>query len=190
MKRMHKNPSPQPSLNGRGRNEVRVRGRIIARNESGFTLIEMIAAIVIGGIILAVAGMWIVNVTNGFILTRQNSTTALKVQAATLRLEKEFHIITAVSSGSATQLDYTNDRGGSPASHTLAFSGTTKTVQLDGNTLLDNVSGFALTYSSAYNGIFSSTWTPGDKVINLSFTLSGFGGPQNTFSMRVRSENL
>ncbi len=164
---------------------------LLSRGESGFTLIEMIAAIVIGAVILAVAGMWIVNVTNGYLLTRQSTTAAFKVQAATLRLEKEFHIITAVSSGSATRLDYTNDRGGTPSSHTLAFSGPPgSTIQLDGKTLLDDVSGFKLTYSSAYNGPFTTGWTPGDKVINLAFTISGFGGAQNTFSVRVRSENL
>ena len=165
-------------------------GRTTAGNENGFTLIEMIAAIVIGAIILAVAGMWIVNVTNGMLLTKRNTEAALKVQAATLRLEKEFHIITAVSSGSAIQLDYTNDRGGSPASHILAFSGTKNIIQLDGNTLLDNVSGFTLTYSGSYDGTFAPNWTPGDKIIDLSFTVSGAGGAQNTFSMRVRSENL
>ncbi|MDA8088778.1 MAG: prepilin-type N-terminal cleavage/methylation domain-containing protein [Nitrospiraceae bacterium] len=157
-------------------------------NESGFTLIEMIAAITIGAIIFSIAGMWIVSVTNSLLLVKQNSSTALKVQAATLRLEKEFHIITAVSSGSAAQLNYTNNRGGSPANHILAMSGTT--IQLDGNTLLDNIASFTLTYSAAYNGTFTSNWAAGDKVINLSFSMTGASGSQSTFSMRVRSGNL
>lgn len=156
--------------------------------ESGFTLIEMIIVIVVGSIILAVAGMGIANVANGLLVTKQNGATALKAQAAMMRLEKEFHIITAVSSGSATQLNYTNDKGGSSSSHTLALSGST--IQLDGNTLIDNVTGLTLTYSDTYNDTFTSTWVSADKIINVSFTLSGSGTSHSTFSMRVRPMNL
>jgi prepilin-type N-terminal cleavage/methylation domain-containing protein len=158
------------------------------QGESGFTLIETIAALVIVAIIVAVAGMGIVNVTNGMLTAKQNAATALKTQVAMMRIEKEFHIITAVSSGSATQLNYTNNKGGSPGSHALSLSGTT--IQLDGDMLVDNISSFTLTYADTYNGIFTSTWGPTNKVINLSFTMSGAGGSNSTFIMRVRPVNL
>ncbi|MDA8088170.1 MAG: prepilin-type N-terminal cleavage/methylation domain-containing protein [Nitrospiraceae bacterium] len=162
--------------------------RHLRHNRGGFTLIEMIVAIAIGAIILAVAGMGIVNVTNGLFLTRQNAHTALKAQAAMMRIEKEFHIITAVSSGSATRLDYTNNRGGIAASHTLELSG--PAIQLDGDTLVDGVTSLRLSYSAAYTGPFTPVWSAGDKVINISFTLSGSGGSQSTFTTRVRSVKL
>ncbi len=156
--------------------------------EGGFTLIEMIAAIVVGTIILAVAGMWIVNATNGLLLTRENAATALKAQAAMTLLEKELHIMTAVSSGSATELDYTNNRGGTNTPHTLKLSG--GAVRLDNDPLINNVAAFALSYAPAYSGPFSPAWSAGDKVIRLGLTLSGSGGSRSTFTMIVRSMNL
>lgn len=160
---------------------------------AGFTLIEMIAAILISAIVVAIAGMWIVNVTNGLLTSKQNASTALKAEAASLRMEKELHIMTGVTNGGTvndTELDYTNNRGGADASHKLVWSENTGTIQLDGNPLVNDVTDLALSYGSVYNGTFTSAWKAGDNCVNLKFTLSGSGGSSSTFSMRVRSANL
>ena len=157
-------------------------------NNKGFTLIEVIVTLVIGAIIVAIAGTGIVSVTNGLLLTKQNAATTLKAQVALMRLEKEFHIITAVTSGTATSLNYTSNRGGSLSSHTLSLSG--NNIQLDGDALIDNVTSFTLTYSNTYNGTFTSTWSSTNKVIDLSLTTSGYNTTPSTFTTRVRSANL
>lgn len=172
----------------RGMTEKGAPGGGVLRCQAGFTLIEMIAAIVIAAIIFAVAGLGIVDVTNGLLTSKQNASMALKAESAMLRLEKEFHIITAVSAGAKTELDYMNNRGGTDTPHVLKLSG--NAIQLDGNTLINDVTDLTLSYGATYNGLFAQAWAAGDKVINLSFTLSGSGGSGRTFTMRVRSVNL
>ncbi|MGD0281725.1 MAG: prepilin-type N-terminal cleavage/methylation domain-containing protein [Dissulfurispiraceae bacterium] len=167
-------------------------------NEKGFTLIEMVLVIVIEGIIVAIAGMGIVNVTNGLLLTKQTASTVLKAQAALTRIEKELAILTQVTSGSSNSITYTrwNDDGSALLTYTLSQSGNNIILSdTNGNndTLIDSVvaSSFSLTYSNTYKGTPGSTFIPStSKLINVSFILSGYGGARSTFTMRVRPRNI
>lgn len=150
-------------------------------NNRGYTLIELILALVITGIIAAVAGLGIVNVVNALILTKQNVSTILKAQVAMTRIEREFHIIVSVTSGNSASFIYTNNKNGINQSHTLSYSG--GAILLDGDTLVDNVSGF-FSYRDTYNGSPSSTWLASSKVIDVTFVSSV--GVNTTFTMRVR----
>lgn len=154
-------------------------------NHSGFTLIEIIAVLVLGGIMLALAGMGIVQVTEGLILAQQNAATTLKAQVALNRLEKEFHIITGVTSGSGTSLTYTSNKGGIPGgSHTLTYDPALQTLTLDNDPLVDKVASFALTYRATYNGPPTSTWNSSHKVIDAAFSLAT-GGANVPFTLRI-----
>jgi len=159
-------------------------------NNRGFTLIEAIAALVIGAILLSVAGMGIVKVAEGLVFTQKNASTTLKAQVALNRIEKEFHIITGVSSGDETSLAYTSSKGGVSGSYTLTYSDSDGAILVDGDILVDNVDSFALAYRDTYNGTATPTWSSTNKVIDVTFALTGAGGVNSTFTMRVAPRTL
>ena len=59
------------------------------KKQAGFTLIEIIATLVIAGILTAVAGMGIVQVVRGYTTTRENARIAEQAQLAIARITKE-----------------------------------------------------------------------------------------------------
>jgi len=167
-------------------------------NNKGFTLIEIIAALVLGGIILAVAGMGIVRISQNMIFTQKNAATALKTQVALTRLEKELNLITDVSTTAsmATSLTYTSlksDATGTPVmgSHTLSYAG--GNILFDGNILVDGCTRFSLAYWDTYNGTPSSIWSATtSKIIEVHFSLVGPDSisSSGTFTMRVKPRML
>jgi prepilin-type N-terminal cleavage/methylation domain-containing protein len=76
------------------------------RRANGFTLIEMIASLAIVAILAAIAGIGLVPITEGFLLSRTGAEMAQKTQLAMVRMEKEFDHITDVSAGSSLSIRF------------------------------------------------------------------------------------
>jgi len=74
--------------------------------QGGFTLIEMIASLAIVAILAAIAGIGLVQITEGFVLSRTGAEMAQKAQLAMARIEKEFDHITDVSAGSSLSIRF------------------------------------------------------------------------------------
>ena len=74
--------------------------------QGGFTLIEMIASLAIVTILAAIAGIGLVQITEGFALSRTGAEMAQKAQLAMARMEKEFNNITDVSAGSGLSIRF------------------------------------------------------------------------------------
>jgi prepilin-type N-terminal cleavage/methylation domain-containing protein len=158
-------------------------------NHKGFTLIEIIAVLVLTGILATVAGMGIVKVSEGLVFAKQNASTTLKAQVALNRIEKEFHIITGVTAGDAVSFTYTSNKENHLGEgHSLTFSG--GFIYLDGDKLIDNVASFTLSYGNDYSSVSATSWGPGKKVIQVTFALTGAGGVNSTFTMRVAPRML
>lgn len=166
-------------------------------NAKGFTLVEIIAALVIGGIILAAAGMGVVKVTEGLVFTQKNAATAIKAQITLNRIEKELHIATNISSASLSSLTFTNNKGGGTATYTLCRNGNhinlvdlgTGSTCDDGDSLIDNVTALTFAYLES-NGTTEASPLEAAKIIEVAFTLSGAAGITSSFTMRVNSMNL
>lgn len=61
-----------------------------SKNQGGFTLIEVITALALGGLLLAVAGFGLVATVQGYFLAAENAAMSQKAQLALTRLSKEF----------------------------------------------------------------------------------------------------
>lgn len=167
-------------------------------NEKGFTLIEIVVTLLLVGITAALAGMWIISVTNGYIFTRNNMETTQKAQLAMTRLVKEFKAITAVGSNSANSISYTrSDIALGSVTSTVALSGSE--LQLNGNALADNVNEFTLRYcdhvadaanaTNAGNNC-SAGWTSTSRLIFITLKLTGAGNVVSTFTDNVAPRNM
>jgi len=158
----------------------------------GFTLIEVIVTLILVGITAVLAGMWIVSVANGYLFARENSANVQKGQLAMTRLTKEFAAIQSVDVGTsnATQITYTRaDSSGITVSVTAAKVGTL--LQLNGQTLTDNVSSFTLSYcnNDVVSPVCATTWSPTtSKIIDVTLTLTG--AEATPFTKRIAPRNL
>jgi len=127
---------------------------------TGFTLIEMIASLAIVGILAAVAGIGLVQMTEGFFVSRFGADSAQKIQLAATRMIKEFNHIVDVSGGSNQAITFDSFHADEPVdtlrSFTLSWTGNagdplamTCLDCIGGNVtepLVDNVVAFDLTY--------------------------------------------
>ncbi len=168
-------------------------------NKKGFTLIEIIVSLMIVGIITAVAGMGIVLVTQRFYFAKENAETAQKGQVALMRLMKEFIVISAVNSGSATSINFDSYKAGISGTRQVSWAGSAAdplvldddtTDAFAGDTLTDNVSNFVLAYYDTYASASQASWSSSTKVIEVTLTLTGANDVASAFTVRIAPRNL
>lgn len=166
-------------------------GRNPRRSRHGFTLVEMIAVLLLVSLLSAVAGMGMVPITRGFIAARENTQAAEKVQVAMSRIVRDLHFVTDVSAGSASSITYqAPDSAGVQAWSTLSWAGSAgDPVLLDGLTLLDGVASFQLAYVRYAAGaeVSGSTWSAAARGIDITIVLDNAGA--TTFRSRVYPRN-
>ncbi len=123
----------------------------------GFSLIEVIVSLLLLGIVSAIWGLGIVQVTEGFLLSAQTRETSQKVQTCISRLTKEFQAITSLPSPapvpSSDTLTFIRNTGGADETHTVSFVSGTGEIHIDGHVLTDRVNAFVLTYYDTHDAI-------------------------------------
>ncbi|KPJ76747.1 MAG: hypothetical protein AMJ54_10430, partial [Deltaproteobacteria bacterium SG8_13] len=140
--------------------------------EKGFTLIEVVASLVIVGIMAAIAGMGIVTGTRGYLQSKENAHIAQKGQVAMNRIHRELMELTGIAAVNTTDPYVIFDNpvgrqafalaGGNLRLHRLSaaasdLSGST------GDILTDQVAAFTVSY---FKG--SQPWTFGEDIDLLS----------------------
>jgi prepilin-type N-terminal cleavage/methylation domain-containing protein len=145
------------------------------KNQAGFTLIEVIASLVLLGIMGAVAGMAIVKGVDGYVFTRANATLAEKAPLAITRLRLEFQNLTDVTNATSSSIIYSVRPGydSSPFSRGIArvgdeikiVNGSSLPDENTGSVLIDQVNSFTLEYYKDSTG--SNSWTVSDSVLDL-----------------------
>jgi prepilin-type N-terminal cleavage/methylation domain-containing protein len=151
-------------------------------NEKAFTLIELIATLVLVGIIAAVAGMGVVKIAEGYMFAKLNAETSQKAQIATARIAKELgtaSAISAITPTGTTSITYTRPESAGSATiltNTINFSGGAVSVNVNGagaRTLIDNVAVFSL---AAFDAAGGSTITPANiRRIDFDLTITAAG---------------
>jgi prepilin-type N-terminal cleavage/methylation domain-containing protein len=152
------------------------------KNQSGFTLIEAIAVLVIVGILAVGLSMGLVKGVQDYIFASEATQLSQKAQVALARIDKELIDLMAVSSVSSSQVDYT--RPYSPPSCQQS-AGCQYRIQLLNNqillgigptysmqVLIDNVAAYpAGSNFLAFKNISGADWSlepPGNTVNNLA----------------------
>ena len=165
-------------------------------NEKGFTLIEMIASLVILVIMGALVIIITTKIVEGFIFTKMNAATSQKGQIALGRLTKEFTNIISVSSGGASSITFDSRNyitGGTQTSSVWESGNTILIGSGSGDILVDNVSSFVLTYYDDYvtQTLPTPSWSPDtSKEIEITLSLVGANDVESVFTTRVVPRNL
>jgi prepilin-type N-terminal cleavage/methylation domain-containing protein len=127
------------------------------KKNAGFTLIEVIAVLVLVGIISAVAGMGIVRGVEGYLFAQSNTETTQKAQLALARMTRELMELSTIdATSSGTAIIFSTPSG----DKTIALAGST--ITLDGDVLTDSVKsadGFTVSYCES-GSVLSCTVPP------------------------------
>jgi prepilin-type N-terminal cleavage/methylation domain-containing protein len=138
-------------------------------NNHGFTLIEVVVSLVLVGIIGAIVGMLLVQISKGFVFSKKTAATAQKGQITISRLVKEFSSITSISSGTATSITFTRDPG---VTHTISWAGANNPLLIATDIVTDNVNSFNLQYYDSYNDPSPSpSYLPSTAMIEITLEL-------------------
>ncbi|OGP64156.1 MAG: hypothetical protein A2169_04235 [Deltaproteobacteria bacterium RBG_13_47_9] len=135
----------------------------------GFTLIEVIAVLIIVGILAAFAGLGIVVAVQGYIFSKDNAIISEKAQLALSRINRELvECYNCSSNITGTSFTYLNPLG------TRTIDWSNNAVNISTDTLIDKVSSFGLVYNNT------------DKCIDVTMYLTGV---PNSFSTKVYPRN-
>jgi prepilin-type N-terminal cleavage/methylation domain-containing protein len=171
------------------------------RNESGFTLIEIVVSLVLVGMMAAIAGMGIVTGTKGYMLAKENSHMAQKAQIAMARIQRELMELTAIAARRQADPEfiiYDNTTG----RHAIARDDTDNTIKMfdlapgattlpvGGDILVDNVNNFTLNYFQGAN-VWGGVNIQLLSAIQAVFALDRSDGSGNTvtFTTTVNPRN-
>jgi len=181
---------------------VHEKGKIMS--QKGFTLIEIIATLVITGVLAAVVGMGIVQSVKGYAAVKNNSEATQKAQLAMSRINREIVELTRITSNASNvtlpvmNVSQTDAGGSIVGQRTIGFDSAASAVKIafgttditNGDIIIDNVSSLTFTYykgSTAYTSWSPSTMKDTDlSAIDVSLSLSK---PNMTFTTRVAPRN-
>jgi hypothetical protein len=154
-------------------------------NKKGFTLLEIILAIVAMTVIAVVAGVGLVEITKGYIFSKKNAFIAQQGQIAVARLKKELSNIKSVT-GMPTATSITFVRSSDLSTHFVSWAGgsSSSPLLLDDITLIAPVTSFNLNFYDFYtstNTPYSST----TSMIEMTLQLKGAENAIINFTDRV-----
>jgi len=153
------------------------------RDSRGFTLIEIIAVLVLVGILGAGGAYAISKAAEAYVFTRDNASMAQKIQAAITRMAVDFTYLdtaaTAAQSSDGVSFTYVGDYpyypqaiGDAPVTETHTITQTGTELLYDGDVLLDNVADGTLDISYLDSGgTDEGSFTADTVIVKATFTV-------------------
>jgi prepilin-type N-terminal cleavage/methylation domain-containing protein len=147
------------------------------KSNAGFTLIEIIATLLLIGLLSVFVGLFMTTFVNSYFMVKNNTETALKAQLALNRIGLELRDVSGVSVLTDNiRITYNNPMG---VNRTIQYVPSRIYLTTTANyILIDNIQNFTL--NAAYNNLYNIA---ADDVayINIGFTINGYG----SFNTRV-----
>ena len=168
-------------------------------SKSGFTFIELIAVLVISGVLILFGSIGIMKVVKIYFSQKTNSEISYKGQLAMIRTSKEFRNLTRVATGKGktTSIVYDIYRNAKLETHKLSWTGTIGDPLLyddfsnNGNILVDSVKNFKLEYYDAYNDKDPAPiWNSSTILIKVTLDLIGVDNISSVFTGKIAPRNL
>ena len=157
-----------------------VRGRM--KKQAGFTLIEIIVVLIIGGIMITVAGMALVTGMKGYLFARDNAAIAQNAPLAMTRLSRELMELTNITDYTSSLVSYERpDDSGNSIPLTIYLDSDSDsdnhTIKIapgvnpsGGDILVDRVNSFNLDFYSGNSWSASyPVWLEGEDIQDLSY---------------------
>ena len=155
--------------------------------KQGFTLIEVIAVLVLVTVLVLVSTLGFLPVVQGYRQVDANVASAQSAHLTWSRIARELTMATNVVGGASTSITYDFlDSQGQPHRHTLAWDGSAM-LTINDAVLSDDVRDFQLRYRAGPEWPASSVWAEGDRVIDLSMTTHSTG---DAYTDRIRPRNI
>jgi prepilin-type N-terminal cleavage/methylation domain-containing protein len=158
-------------------------------SRDGFTLVEMLGALLLVGILAALTGMLLAPMAQTFLNTREAARMMQDGQLAMARLAREFTTVSNVVSSSSTTITYdTLDSAGDSHRRTLEWSGTPDDpLMLEGHTLIDALQRFELSYMDTVAATPQSSWGSSSTLIEVVLDLGAAG---SSYTNRLYPRNV
>jgi len=170
------------------------RKRMMSFGRQGFTLIEIIASLVIMGLIALFGTSMLTNAVQGYTSARNADEVAQKAQMALQRMTVEFSAIDpSQTTGAATTITYVARFSGTNETHVISQSGN-QILYTQGGTaypLLDGVApgSLQLRYYDSYSAAAATSFALSSNLVGVTFNMVGDDsslGMSQTYSTRVK----
>jgi prepilin-type N-terminal cleavage/methylation domain-containing protein len=141
-------------------------------DNKGFTLIEMVAILMIVGVIVSISGMAIVTGMRGYLFAKENMSIGQKAQMAMIRLTREMMELMNVATAEQGRITYDRMDGTRSITQTVYLDAESKVVRIvsgitpsGGDDLITGVGGFELAYYKE-----TGFWDPSvDNIEELAY---------------------
>lgn len=155
----------------------------------GFSLLEVIAVLLLLGVLALSATISMLPITEGLFQARENAQSAQKTQFAMIRMVREFTTITNVAASDARSITYDFlDPSGASFRHSLAWAGNAgDPLLLENVPLSDDVGAFELRYYAAPGSAAEAAWGADMRIIEV--VLENVQG-NHRYTNRIAPRNL
>ncbi|QTA79333.1 Prepilin-type cleavage/methylation domain-containing protein [Desulfonema limicola] len=152
----------------------------------GFTLLEVVITLILMSIIGSLSGLGLIQIVDGFLLSKYNTETAQKSQMAMTRLIKEIQSIEYIFTDeppTQTFIKYLRDDGTADF-HKISFSA--GEITIDNNILINSVNDFNMTYYEKFDQVTADgNFSPSATMIELKLKLDSGSGISSEFKTFV-----
>ncbi len=159
------------------------------RNRSGFSLVEVLGALLLVGILAVFTGMLLAPMAGAFLQAREAGRLMQDGQLAMARVARELTTVSNVVASSSVSITYdTLDSAGGSHRRTLEWAGSAgDPLVLAGHTLIGQLREFDLSYMDTVEGTPQTSWGADSTIIEVVLDLGAAG---SSYTNRLVPRNV